>query len=123
MPKVHKVPNGFLLHGLIVLERGYIFTCMVLAAVSACLIDRRFFRATNWSLIGAVVTLLGLCHAYQLVGNDLDYLLLFASGAEGAIQYRAYAVAVGYGLMAVIFFAFGIYARSARAALLDAHHV
>jgi AGZA family xanthine/uracil permease-like MFS transporter len=115
--------SGFLLHGMIVLERGYIFTCMVLVAVSACLIDRRFFSATNWSLIGAVVTLLGLGHAYQLTGNDLDYLLLFTSGTEGALQYRASGIAIGYGLMAVIFFAFGIYTRSARAALLDAHHV
>src|SRR5207302_10268903 len=37
--------NGFLLHGLIVIERGYIFTCMILAAIAAFLVDRRFFRA------------------------------------------------------------------------------
>ena len=114
--------SGFLLHGMIVLERGYIFTCMVLVAVSACLIDRRFFSATTWSLIGAVVTLLGLGHAYQLTGNDLDYLLLFTAGTEGALQYRAYGIAIGYGLMAVVFLAFGVYARSARTALLEADH-
>ena len=108
--------SGFMLHGLIVLERGYIFTCMVLAALSACLIDRRFFSATTWSLIGALVTLLGLCHAYQLIGNDLDYLLIFASGTEGAQLYRAYEIAVGYVLMAVVYFALGLYVHRADTA-------
>src|SRR5262249_34294708 len=34
--------NGFLVHGLLVLEQGYIFTCMIVAAISAFLIDRKF---------------------------------------------------------------------------------
>jgi AGZA family xanthine/uracil permease-like MFS transporter len=34
--------TGFLIHALIVFERGYNFTCMILAAIAALLIDRRF---------------------------------------------------------------------------------
>src|SRR5690606_171032 len=60
--------SGFLLHGLIVMERGYIFTCMILAAVTAFLIERRFYAAALWSLIGAGFTWIGLMHAYQLLG-------------------------------------------------------
>ena len=41
--------SGYGLHGLITLERGYIFTCMLLAALSAALIDRQFFAASIWS--------------------------------------------------------------------------
>src|SRR5207253_4744692 len=37
--------SGFLIHGLNILERGYIFTCMIMAAIAAFLIDRRFKAA------------------------------------------------------------------------------
>ena len=105
----------FLLHGLIVLERGYIFTCMVLAALSACLVDRRFMVAAIWAMAGTLVTLTGLSHAYQLSGNSVDYLLMFSSAREGAIAYRGHEIAVGYLLMAVVFIAVGLYARRSGA--------
>ena len=103
--------KGFLLHGLNILERGYIFTCMILAAIAAFLIDRRFFRAAAWSAAAAVLTLLGLMHAYQLKGNDVDYLLAFTTPAEGAFAYRAYPLVVGYLLMAGVFVAIGYLTR------------
>lgn len=101
--------NGFLLHGMIVLERGYIFTCMILAAVSAFLIDRRFAAAAGWSLAAAVLTALGLMHAYQLKGNAPDYLFAFQDSAEGATPYRAWGVAVGYAAFAALFAAAGFW--------------
>jgi AGZA family xanthine/uracil permease-like MFS transporter len=117
--------NGFLLHGLIAIERGYIFTCMILAAIAAFLIDRRFYRAGTWSLVGAAFTALGLMHAFQVSGNNIDYLFNLdllaakidsvsrfglARPAEDALAYRAFPLALGYLLMAVVFFAFGAYA-------------
>jgi AGZA family xanthine/uracil permease-like MFS transporter len=105
--------SGFLLHGLIVLERGYIFTCMVLAALSACLIDRRFLSAAAWACSGMLVTVLGLSHAYRLSGNAVDYRLLFGASTEGAFEYRAWGIAAGYALMAVVFLAVGAYSRGA----------
>jgi AGZA family xanthine/uracil permease-like MFS transporter len=101
--------GGFLLHGLIIWERGFIFTCMVLAAAAACLIDRRFFTASLWVLAGVVVTLLGLAHTYQISGNSVDFLLIFATPADGALSYRAYDIAIGYAMMAAIFIAIGLY--------------
>jgi AGZA family xanthine/uracil permease-like MFS transporter len=114
--------NGFLLHGLIVLERGYIFTCMILAALSACLIDRKFFTAALWSAIGAVVTFLGICHAYQLSVNTVDSLLIAVRPAQGAIAYRAHEVAIGYLLMALLFLVLGLYAQSSPKALQTPGH-
>jgi len=99
--------NGFLLHGMCILERGYIFTCMIIAAISAFLIDRRFFQAASWSVIAAVLTLLGLMHAYQLKGNTIDYLLAFTRADFEAFSYRAYPVAMGYLLMAAVFYLIG----------------
>ncbi len=115
--------SGFLIHGLIVLERGFIFTCMVLAAVSACLIDRRFLAASVWALLGMLVTLLGLSHAYQLSGNDVDFLLLSVSPHEGAIAYRAYGIAVAYLLMAVVFAVTAWYVRHFEEAQEETPHV
>jgi AGZA family xanthine/uracil permease-like MFS transporter len=101
--------NGFLLHGLLVIERGYIFTCMTMAAVSACLIDRRFRFAAAWCLAGAAATFVGLTHAYQLAGNIVDFLLIGAPLIEGATVYRGYEIAAGYLVMAGVFVGIGIY--------------
>lgn len=113
--------NGFLLHGLITIERGYIFTCMILAAISAFLIDRKFHSAGMWALVAAAFTGLGLMHAYQIDGNNIDYLFnidvilgwlrvrpLPVSQA-GVLQFHAANITLGYLLLAVTFFVFGWY--------------
>jgi AGZA family xanthine/uracil permease-like MFS transporter len=99
--------NGFLLHGLLVMERGYIFTCMILAAIAAFLIDRKFYSAAIWSLIAAAFAALGLTHAYQLKGNVVDFLFVFAQPAQGALAAHTFGIAVGYLLFAAVFAAFG----------------
>lgn len=104
--------NGFLLHGMNIMDRGYIFTCMILAAIAAFLIDRRFFHAAGWAVVAAVLTLLGLMHAYQVSGNVVDYLPIFTPPASGAFIYRALPIAGGYALMAAAFLLVGFRERS-----------
>ncbi|WP_437186937.1 NCS2 family permease [Planctomicrobium sp. SH668] len=108
--------NGFLVHGLLLMERGYIFTCMILAAACACLIDRRFGAASIWLLIAAVFTWLGLMHAYQVYdvafGATLDYLFRFQIPESGGTAYRADDIAIGYLLSAIFFFAIGVWAKN-----------
>lgn len=100
--------SDFLLHGMISLQQGYIFTCMILAAISAFLIDRRFMTAAVWSIIGAICAVVGLTHAYQLNGNVVDFFFLSTKPAAESIRvYRSWDVAIGYLLMSVAFFAFG----------------
>ena len=108
--------NGFLLHGMLVLERGSIFTCMILAAICVCLIDRRFRAAGFWSLIGAALAFLGLTHAYRVSGNLIDHLFLGADVNPGATAFRATGVALGYLLFAAVFFAFRAWYRPAESA-------
>ncbi len=94
--------SGFVLHGLLVLERGYIFTCMILAAIAAFLIDRKFYTAAVWSLIAATFAALGLTHAYQLKGNDVDFLFISNSRtrrfADPHLRYRGRLFALRGGL-------------------------
>lgn len=99
--------NGFLLHGMNVMERGYIFTCMIMGAIAAFLIDRRFFRAAGWAAAAAVLTFAGLMHAYQLHGNVVDFWLIFTTPAPGSFTYAAYPLVVGYLLMAAVFAGMG----------------
>jgi len=104
--------SGFLIHGMNILERGYIFTCMIMAAISAFLIDRRFFHAAGWSIAAAILTALGLMHAYQLQGNIVDYLPIFTWHVDESIfTYRAFPVAIGYLMMAIIFYIAGHWTR------------
>ncbi len=103
--------NGYLLHGLIIVERGYIFTCMILAAIAAFLIDRKFFTAAIWSMIAALFAAVGLTHAYQLRGNVVDFLFVTMKAPDGAMVFRAWPVAIGYALMAGLFLWFGVAQR------------
>ncbi len=101
--------NDFVLHGMISLQQGYIFTCMILAAISAFLIDRKFFAAAGWSLVGALCAAIGLTHAYQLNGNVVDFLFAMVPPAlQTSRTYRSWDVAIGYVLMAATFFALAI---------------
>ncbi|WP_437225308.1 NCS2 family permease [Planctomicrobium sp. SH661] len=107
--------NGFLVHGLLLMERGYIFTCMILAAAAACLIDRKFRAAAAWMSAAAFFSWLGIMHAYQVYdvpfGAALDYLFRFVKPVEGAVLYRADDIAVGYLLCAVFFLIIGAWAK------------
>ncbi len=99
--------SGFLLHGMLIMDRGYIFTCMIVAAIAAFLIDRRFYAAAGWATAAAVLTALGLMHSYQLSGNVLDYWLAFTTPAAGAFVYRGWPLVAGYLLMAAAFVVVG----------------
>jgi AGZA family xanthine/uracil permease-like MFS transporter len=99
--------NGFLLHGMNLMERGYIFTCMIVAAIAACLIDRRFRQAAVWSAIGAIAAWSGMTHAYQLQGNAVDFLFAFTPPREGHFAFRATAIGWGYVAAGIVFVIFG----------------
>ena len=104
--------SDFVLHGMISLQQGYIFTCMILAAISAFLIDRNFKAAAAWSLVGSFAAAIGLTHAYQLQGNIVDFLFALMQpvmGPEVPRIYRSWDVAIGYLLMALGFYGFAVY--------------
>jgi len=99
--------NGFLVHGLVVMERGFIFTCMILAAICACLIDGKYRSAAIWSVIAAVFAFLGLTNAYEIVGNDIHFRLAFTEGNAEGLSFRATGIGVGYLLFAATFLILG----------------
>jgi len=94
--------EGLAIHGMIALERGFIFTSMILAAIGVALIERRFAHASVWSLAAAALSAVGVIHAYDLTPAGVANRF----GILAAPEFVA-----GYLMLACLFFAT---ARSAK---------
>jgi AGZA family xanthine/uracil permease-like MFS transporter len=84
------------IHGMISLERGFIFTSMILAAIGVALIERRFERAGLWSLAASALSAIGVIHAYDLTPAGVVNRFGFLAASE---------FAAGYLMLAALFFA------------------
>jgi len=78
--------------GAFALEQGFIFTAMILAAVTAEIIEQRFVRAAVWCLAGAALSWVGLMHAYVWTPGDTVVDLGWGSGAPWAVAYAGAAI-------------------------------
>jgi AGZA family xanthine/uracil permease-like MFS transporter len=56
--------------GAFALEQGFIFTSMILAAATVQVIERRFARAAAWCAAGALLSVVGLVHAWRFTPGD-----------------------------------------------------
>ena len=75
------------------LEQGFIFTSMLLAAATVCVIERHFVRAGLWCLAGAGMSLIGLVHSYRFTAADTAVHLA-----------PAWPFVISYACMAACFF-------------------
>ncbi len=82
--------NGFL--GLVALNQGFIFTSMILAAISVFLIDRDFLRASLWSFAAMALSFFGVIHAYAFYGNDTISVFGWNKGGMFAFGYLCFGV-------------------------------
>jgi len=79
------------LGGAFALEQGFIFTAMILSAMTVAIIERRFVQGAVWCAIAALLSVLGLVHSYQILGGDTVVNLL----------HPAWEWAAGYAVMAL----------------------
>jgi AGZA family xanthine/uracil permease-like MFS transporter len=93
------------IHGMITLERGFIFTSMILAAIGVALIERRFTHAAAWSLVAACLSAFGIIHAYALTPGGITSRFGFLAAPE---------FMVGYLLLAGLFYAVRLAAQKNR---------
>ena len=56
--------------GAFALEQGFIFTAMILAAITVHIIEREFRKASVWALAAAALSVTGLVHSYQWTLGD-----------------------------------------------------
>lgn len=87
--------GGTAIDGAFALEQGFIFTAMILSAMTVALIERQFLRAALWSAVAAALSLTGLMHSYVLTGSD----------STGSFGTPAWSWALGYGLVTLLFLA------------------
>lgn len=98
-----KFGTDLFINGVIALSQGFILTSMVLAAILAFMIDRDFLRAGAWSLAAALLSAIGLIHAYTLTPTGVQN----SFGWLAAPQF-----VIGYGLTAAVMVALHWWYRS-----------
>ena len=81
------------IHGAFALEQGFIFSSMILAALSVEILERRFRRAALWCAAAAALSACGLMHSYRWTAADTAVSLT-----------PAWPWAIGYAVMGLIFF-------------------
>jgi len=99
---------GAYLGGAFALEQGFLYSAMIWAALTVCIIERSWLRAAAWAAVGALLALSGLLHSYALTGRDtvIDLpLLQWLTGhlAPGRNLFPAGPAALAYGAVALIF--------------------
>jgi AGZA family xanthine/uracil permease-like MFS transporter len=62
--------QGQYMHGGFALEQGFIFTSIVWAALTVAIIEKTFRSAAAWSMLGALLSLMGLMHSYKFTPGD-----------------------------------------------------
>ena len=91
------------IHGMISLERGFIFTSMILSAIGVALIEQKFARAAAWALAAALLSTFGIIHAYELTPGGITSRF----GLMAAPEFF-----LGYLLLATLFLGVALTART-----------
>ncbi len=78
---------GLHLDGLVATSQGFMLTCMVWAAASACLIDRAFLRAAAWVGVGALFSFFGFMHAGEMTPAGGVYDIGIGTGWTWSLGY------------------------------------
>jgi AGZA family xanthine/uracil permease-like MFS transporter len=93
------------LTGAFALEQGSIFTAMIFAAATVCIIENSFFKAAVWCLAGALLSALGLMHSFAWDAKDSTLAFL-----QPAWQW-----VIAYCIMAAVFVSAKWLTRSVKA--------
>jgi AGZA family xanthine/uracil permease-like MFS transporter len=75
------------IHGMISLERGFIFSSMILAAIGVFFIERQFIRAAVWSLVAAFLATTGIIHAYDITPGGITSRFGIFEAPEFTVSY------------------------------------
>jgi len=97
---------GTFIDGGFAVEQGAFFAALILSAATVMIVERRLFAAAGWLVAAAVLSMLGLMHAWRAVGADTVGSLpllerLTGSGVVGSL-YPAEPYALAYLILAVV---------------------
>ena len=95
---------------------GWLVSALILTAMGVAFIEKHYKAAAIWCAAATVLTAVGLLHSYRIEGNVIREFFIWQSApiatqpatataatAPPVFTYRAFPLAVGYGLMTIIF--------------------
>lgn len=89
--------NDLYIGGVIALNQGFLLSSMVLAAILVFIIEREFLRAAGWTATAAVLSMIGLIHAYELTPSGVQNKFGIFAAPAFAIMYG-----LGAGLLVLL---------------------
>jgi len=95
---------------MIALGQGALLVSMIWAAALVWIIERRFLQASAWMLVAAVLSCIGVIHAYQLSAQGIENRLGWWVAPEFTLSYLA---------AALFLLACHVYARNRPSAFVD----
>ena len=104
--------NNLFVDGGFALEQGFIYSAMILAAMTVHILKRQFAKAAVWSFSAAVLSTLGVMHSWQFTRGDtvvyiplLEQLSAHRAPKTLAELVPAWEYAVAYGIVSVLLLA------------------
>ena len=79
--------NLIYFHGICALSQGYLLTSMIYAALLVYVIDRQFLSACAWAVAAAILSMIGLIHAYELTPLGLVNKFGLWAAPQFAVAY------------------------------------
>jgi AGZA family xanthine/uracil permease-like MFS transporter len=80
--------------GAFALEQGFLLTSTIWAALTVEIIERQFVRAAAWAFAGAVLSGIGLIHAYRFTASDSVPNVTLGSASHFSIAYATLAILI-----------------------------
>jgi adenine/guanine/hypoxanthine permease len=80
------------IYGMIALGQGALLSAMIWAAALVWIIERRFLKASVWMLAAAVLSCVGVIHAYTLTSQGIENRLGWWVAPEFTLSYLAAAL-------------------------------
>ncbi len=105
--------NGLALQGCIALSQGFILTSMLWSAMLVFAVERRFKAAAGWCLAAAVLSAVGLIHAYSLTPQGIENKFWFPFLSSGW-EHAATEFSAMYTLAAGFLYALHLFSRNRR---------
>ncbi len=92
---IDRFGDDLAVRGLIGFSQGALISSMLLTAIMVHVIDRRFDKAAVWALIAAMLSALGLVHAFHIAHDGIESTFGWWAAPGFSLSYAAVALLLG----------------------------
>jgi len=87
-----KFGSDLYIHGIIALNQGFLLSSMILASILVFIIEREFLKAAAWAFAAALLSAVGIIHAYSLEAGGIHNKMGWMAAPWFAVMYGASAI-------------------------------